>query len=111
MKHLIALLVGLSWSSTAHAETLPPSHDLYHEYYQYWYNGRGTHCCDERHCRPANASDFKWQNGRWYVNLNNHWRPIVGTDYVVDDGGLGPFGSICAEGSHLYCVDLPDAQF
>lgn len=108
MRHvaILALLATLP----AHAEVpeVNPGHDLFHQYYKYWYNGRGTHCCNEQHCRPAQPGKFRFHNGAWQVILGGEWRTLVETDLVIDDGGLGTFGSICHAGTYLYCVDLPD---
>lgn len=110
---LLMVLALFGTPSTSQDLTTRPvqeGHDLFHKYYQHWYNGRGTHCCDERHCRPAQAGEFRWHNGGWQVRLRGAWQHIKATDHVRDDGGLGPFGSICHTGTHVFCVDLPDAQ-
>lgn len=88
--------------------TSESGHDLYHEYYQHWYNHRGVHCCDETHCRPA---EFRLNNGRWEVLLRTgEWYAWKDSDLVVDDYGLNPFGSVCdTESGWVYCVDPPQA--
>lgn len=110
MKQLLALyLAVMPVSSMADAPDLTQSegHALYHEYYKYWYNGRGTHCCNDQHCRPAK---FRYHDGAWQVEIApDQWYTWQYTDQVRDDLGLGPFGSVCAEGDHVYCVDPPDA--
>lgn len=107
---IISLLTALVVVSSAHAEVPQTGHDLFHEYYQYWYNERGTHCCNETHCRPATAGEFRYRNGNWEVLMPSGWRVIKESDMVIDDGGLSPFGSICHSGDTLFCIDLPDPQ-
>ena len=113
---LCTILVLAAWNVKAqpsHEE----GHNLFHEYYQYWYNKRGTHCCDEQHCRPG---EFRWNpEVGWEVQLRDgSWYKWKDTDQVKGDGGLGPFGSICdswitinaiQSGVVVFCVDPPEA--
>ena len=111
-----ALCLGLclslgAASSMADAPDLKAhGHDLFHQYYKYWFNQNGTHCCNEQHCRPIQAGELRWHNGRWQINLNG-WRTIAADRHVIDDGGLGPFGSICHQNDYILCVDMPDTSY
>lgn len=109
LRYAILALALSTLSARADAPDRAPhqGHGLYHSYYQHWYNSRGTHCCDERDCRPT--KDFRWQDGKWQVKLlDGTWYTVKRTDHVVDDGGLGPFGSVCERNGHVFCVDMPD---
>lgn len=102
MPHLVmALLASLE------------GHDLFHDYYQFWYNQKGVHCCDERHCRPVEPGELRWNNELqlWEILIKDEWRKIEASRYVIDDGGLGPFASICMEGGYIFCFDPPEASF
>lgn len=104
---IVASVLWLAFASMALAHD--HGHDLFHSYYQHWWNERGTHCCDETHCRPA---EFRWnaETNTWQVLLRTgEWYTWEQSDMVVDDMGLGPFGSVCdTETGWVYCVDPPD---
>lgn len=112
MNRLMIALMLCGTPSWADAPDLADKsgHALFHEFYQYWYNGRGTHCCNETHCKPLEPGQVKWSvDTGWQVRLEGEWQRIDRTDHVVDDGGLGPFGSVCHEGTHLFCIDMPES--
>jgi len=105
---LPAILFTLA-ATSATGEVAPSQegHDLFHQYYKFWYNGRGTHCCNEQHCRPAK---FRYHNGEWQVEVTpDYWYTWKETDEVIDDYGLDPFGSVCHSGTTVFCVDPPQA--
>ena len=85
-------------------------HSLYHQYYQYWENQRGTHCCNNQHCRPSKA---RWSAARGWEALTSigTWVQIQPGDDVKDDGGLGPFATVCDISGDIICFDPPDATF
>jgi len=72
---------------------------------------RGTHCCNERHCRPLQPGQARWTAERgWEVQILGRWQVIGPMTFVRDDGGLGPFGSVCHEGNYIFCFDPPEAS-
>ncbi len=100
---LLVALPGLARGQSA-------SHDLFHRYYQFWYNQIGNHCCRNEHCRPTEA---RWnaEAGQWEALVLGRWVLIQPSQIVRDDYGLDPFPSVCHNDSgHVYCFDPPGAQ-
>lgn len=124
MRHLLLVLVTLLFASTSNADDhSTPSwdgplvenpgmgdrgyrHGEHHHIYKHWTNSNGTSCCNDYDCRMTQA---RWQDGSWYALVDGNWRKMSASRFVPDDGGLGPFASVCASRTgHIWCFDPPD---